>query len=107
MFFDNNKYFEFVKLCRENGINVPIIPGIKPITTAKQLTALPKIFHVDIPHELIEAIEDCSSDKDVKQIGIEWCIQQSRDLMKAGVPCLHYYTMGNADLTCRIAEKVF
>lgn len=107
MFFDNNRYFEFVNRCRENGINVPIIPGIKPITTAKQLTALPKIFHVDIPHELIEAIEGCSSDKDVKQVGIEWCIQQSKDLMKAGVPCLHYYTMGNADLTCRIAEKVF
>ena len=107
MFFDNAKYFDFVKLCRENGINVPIIPGLKPLTTSKQLSILPKIFHVDIPHDLIEMVEQCKSEKEVKQAGIEWCIQQSKELMAKGVPCLHYYTMGNAEITCRIAEKVF
>lgn len=107
MFFDNAKYFDFVERCRANGINVPIIPGIKPLTSSKQLTALPKIFHVDLPEELIEAVEGCKSEKDVKAIGIDWCIRQSKELMKAGVPCLHYYTMGNAEITCKIAEKVF
>jgi methylenetetrahydrofolate reductase (NADPH) len=107
MFFDNQKFFDFVDLCRKNGITVPIIPGLKPITTAKQLSVLPKIFHVDIPQDLMNAVENVKSEKDVKQVGIDWCIQQSKELMQAGVPCLHYYTMGNAELTCRIAEKVF
>ena len=86
MFFDNAKYFDFVERCRANGITVPIIPGIKPLTSSKQLTALPKIFHVDLPEALIEAVEGCKSEKDVKAIGIEWCIQQSKELMSAGVP---------------------
>jgi methylenetetrahydrofolate reductase (NADPH) len=107
MFFDNKKYFDFVDKCREAGINVPIIPGLKPVVTKKQCTSLPKAFHVDIPEELDEAIENCKNDKDAKETGIEWCIQQSLELKKAGVPCLHYYTMGNAEMTCRIAEKVF
>ena len=107
MFFDNKKYFEFVDKCRENGITVPIIPGLKPVSSRKQCTTLPKIFHVDLPEELAEAIDKCETDKEVKEIGIEWCIQQSIELKKAGVPCLHYYTMGNAETTCRIAAKVF
>jgi len=107
MFFDNKKYFEFVDKCREAGIEVPIIPGLKPVTTTKQCTTLPKIFHVDIPEDLADAIEKCKSEKEVKDTGIEWCVQQSIELKKAGVPCLHYYTMGNAETTCRIAEKVF
>ncbi len=107
MFFDNKKYFEFVEKCREADITVPIIPGLKPVSTLKQCSTLPKIFHVDIPEELADAIEKCSTDKDVKETGIEWCIEQSKELKKAGVPCLHYYTMGNAEMTCRIAEKVF
>jgi methylenetetrahydrofolate reductase (NADPH) len=107
MFFDNKKYFEFVDKCKEAGINVPIIPGLKPVTTKKQCTMLPKIFHVDLPEALADEIDSCKSDKDVKQIGIDWCIQQSNELKAAGVPCLHYYTMGNAETTCRIAEKVF
>ncbi len=107
MFFDNKKYFEFVEKCREAEITVPIIPGLKPVSTLKQCSTLPKIFHVDIPEELADAIEKCSTDKDVKETGIEWCIEQSKELKKAGVPCLHYYTMGNAEMTCRIAEKVF
>ena len=107
MFFDNEKYFDFIKRCKENGINVPVIPGLKILTSKKQVTGLPKTFHIDLPQALIDEIEKCKNDEQVKQVGIEWCIQQSKDLMKAGVPCLHYYTMGNADLTCRIAEKVF
>lgn len=107
MFFDNKKYFEFVDKCKEAGINVPIIPGLKPVTTRKQCNTLPKIFHVDIPEDLADAIDKCKVDKDVKTIGIEWCIQQSNELKKAGVPCLHYYTMGNAEMTCKIAEHVF
>lgn len=107
MFFDNRKYFEFVELCRQNGINVPIIPGLKPITTSKQLTNLPKIFHVDLPDELIDSIEKCKDEKQVREAGIEWCINQSKELMKAGAPCLHYYTMGNAELTCKVAMEVF
>jgi methylenetetrahydrofolate reductase (NADPH) len=107
MFFDNSKYFEFVKLCRENGINVPIIPGLKLFGSKKQLTLLPKIFHIDIPQELYEAVLACKDDKQVKQVGIEWCIQQSKELYKANVPCLHYYTMGNSDATKKVAEKIF
>lgn len=107
MFFDNKKYFEFVEKCRAADIHVPIIPGLKPVSSTKQCTVLPKIFHVDIPEELDEAIQDCKSEKDVKAIGIEWCINQSRELLQAGVPCLHYYTMGNAETTCKIAKAVF
>lgn len=107
MFFDNKKYFDFVKLCREAGINVPIIPGIKPITTKKQASGLPKIFHIDIPDELLDEIEKCETDKEVRGAGIEWCINQSKELVKFGAPCLHYYTMGTAATTMRIAEKVF
>ncbi|MBK8586353.1 MAG: methylenetetrahydrofolate reductase [NAD(P)H] [Bacteroidetes bacterium] len=107
MFFDNKKYFEFVEKCKENGINVPIIPGLKPVTTKKQTTVLPKIFHVDLPEDLADAIDKCKNDKEVKELGIEWCTNQSIELKKAGVPCLHYYTMGNAEITCRIAKKVF
>ncbi len=107
MFFDNKKYFEFVDKCKEAGITVPIIPGIKPVTSRKQCTTLPKVFHVDLPEDLADAIDKCKTDKDVKEAGIEWCITQSQELKKAGVPCLHYYTMGNAEVTCKIAEKVF
>ncbi len=107
MFFDNKKYFEFVEKCREADIHVPIIPGLKPVTSIKQCSTLPKIFHVDIPEELADAVEKCKTDNDVRETGIEWCIEQSKELKKAGVPCLHYYTMGNAEMTCRIAEKVF
>ncbi len=107
MFFDNSKYVEFVKECREAGINVPIIPGIKPITTKKQATALPKVFHIDLPDDLLDEIEKCESDKEVREAGIEWCINQSKELVKFGAPCLHYYTMGTASTTMRIAEKVF
>src|SRR3954471_9380273 len=102
MFFDNSKFFEFVTKCKEAGINVPVIPGLKPITMKKQCSSLPKIFHVDLPEELADEIEKCNNDKEVREVGIEWCISQSKELKAAGVPCLHYYTMGNAEMTCRI-----
>ncbi|CAM3723700.1 methylenetetrahydrofolate reductase [NAD(P)H] [Mucilaginibacter galii] len=107
MFFDNSKYKAFVNLCRENGINVPIIPGLKPITTAKQLVNLPKIFHIDIPEDLSDAIHACKNDKDVKEVGIEWMINQCKELVKFGVPVLHFYTMGNPEPTKRIARAIF
>ncbi len=107
MFFDNRKYFEFVDLCRSNGINVPIIPGLKPLTGKGQLTVLPKTFHIDIPEELSEAAERCKDNDAVKEVGIEWAIQQSRELMQQGVPTLHYYSMGKSDPIYRIAKALF
>jgi methylenetetrahydrofolate reductase (NADPH) len=94
MFFNNQKFFEFVKRCKENGIEVPIIPGLKPITNKKQLNILPKIFHVDIPNELSNAITKAKTDEDVEKIGTEWLVQQSMELKEYGVPVLHYYTLG-------------
>ncbi|WP_421889547.1 methylenetetrahydrofolate reductase [NAD(P)H] [Marinoscillum sp.] len=107
MFFENSKYFEFVDKCREAGINVPIIPGLKPITTKSHMTALPSIFHIDIPDDLYNEIEKCKDNKAVKEVGIEWGIQQSRELMEKGVPVLHYYSMGKSDSVYRIAKALF
>lgn len=94
MFFDNKKYFDFVKACRDTGIEVPIIPGLKPITTKKQLMVLPRTFYVDIPTELSNEILKCKSDAEVEIVGTEWLVMQSRELKKFGVPVLHYYTLG-------------
>src|SRR5258708_11463855 len=94
MFFDNQKYFDFVKTLRDQGIDTPVIPGLKPITTKKQLSMLPKVFHVDLPTDLSNAVLQCKTDADVEQVGTEWLIQQSRELKKAGVPVVHYYTLG-------------
>ncbi|HMJ68016.1 MAG TPA: methylenetetrahydrofolate reductase [NAD(P)H] [Cyclobacteriaceae bacterium] len=107
MFFDNRKYFEFVDLCRESGINVPIIPGIKPLTGKAQLTVLPKTFNIDIPEALSEEAEKCSDNAAVKEVGIQWAIEQSRELMKKGVPTLHFYSMGKSDPIYRIAKALF
>ncbi|WP_020526432.1 methylenetetrahydrofolate reductase [NAD(P)H] [Flexithrix dorotheae] len=107
MFFDNQKYIEFVNGCREMGIDVPIIPGLKPITTKKQLSVLPSIFHIDMPEELVEAVEKCKDNAQVRQVGVEWCIQQSKDLIKFGVPCLHYYSMGKSGSVKKIASEIF
>ena len=107
MFFDNQKYFDFVKRCKENGIHVPIIPGLKPITTKKQASLLPKTFNIDIPEALLDEIEKCSNDSKVKEIGIEWAIQQSKELIKFGAPCMHYYTMGSAEITRQVAAAIF
>jgi methylenetetrahydrofolate reductase (NADPH) len=107
MFFDNQKFFDFVKKCRAMGINVPIIPGIKPLTTAKHLSILPSMFHIDIPEELSDAVLKCTKPEHVRQVGIEWAIQQSKELKAANVPCLHYYTMSRSDITMAIAREVF
>ncbi len=107
MFFDNQKYFDFVNKCRENGINVPIIPGLKPISALSQLINLPKIFHIDLPQDLVEAVQACKTTKDVKQVGTEFMIQQCKELIKFGAPVLHFYTMGKPEQTKKIAEAVF
>jgi methylenetetrahydrofolate reductase (NADPH) len=107
MFFDNQKYIDFVKLCREEGIHIPIIPGLKPITTKRQIQVLPRVFHLDIPVELAEAIEKCKDNEAAKKIGIEWSIKQSKELVDFGVPCLHYYSMGKSDSVYQIAKGVF
>ena len=107
MFFDNQKFFEFQKKCLENKINVPIIPGLKPISTKKQLNVLPQRFYVDLPDDLIKSVIKCKNNDQIRQVGIEWCIEQSKELKKAGVPFLHYYTMGRSDNIKSIAESVF
>ena len=107
MFFNNQKYFEFVDECRKAGINVPIIPGIKPLTGKGQLTILPKAFHIDIPEELSEEVEKCKDNAAAKEIGIEWCIKQSKELIKHNVPTLHFYSMGKSDPIYRIAKELF
>ena len=107
MFFDNNKYFAFVNSCRNMGINIPIIPGLKPLTTKKQLSVLPRIFHVDIPTELSEAVMKCKNDAEVEKVGTEWLIQQSKELKKFGAPVLHYYTLGKPTIIRNIVKEVF
>jgi len=107
MFFDNAKFFEFVAKCKAMGINVPIIPGLKILSTKKQATILPQIFSIDLPKPFLKEIEKCETDKEVKEVGIEWCIQQSKELIKEKIPCLHFYTMGTSDVTKRVASKVF
>jgi methylenetetrahydrofolate reductase (NADPH) len=107
MFFDNAKYFEFVDKARAIGITVPIIPGIKPIAVKRHLQILPQIFRIDLPELLIEAMEDCKTSADVRQVGVEWAIQQSLELKAAGVPVLHYYSMGKSENIRQIAKAVF
>ena len=97
MFFDNQKYYDFVKLCRENDINIPIIPGLKPISTEKQLTLLPHRFHLNVPNELVDEVLKCKSNEDVRQVGVEWAITQTKELIESGAPCIHFYTMGKSD----------
>lgn len=107
MFFDNTKFFDFVKRCREAGITVPIIPGIKPITTKTQISVLPTTFHIDIPEELADEVAKCKDNATAKEVGIKWAVHQSRELMKAGVPTLHFYSMGKSDPIYRIARELF
>jgi methylenetetrahydrofolate reductase (NADPH) len=107
MFFDNQKFFEFEKKCREAGIDVPIIPGLKPMATLKQLNLIPHRFHVDLPQELINEIQKASDNSAVSEIGIEWCIEQSKELKKHGVPFLHYYSMGKSKNVKKIAQALF
>ena len=107
MFFDNKKFFEFQDICKKEGINVPIIPGLKPISTKKQLNILPHRFHCDLPEELIKQVIKCKDNTQVKEVGIEWSIQQSKELKNAGVPFLHYYSMGKSKNIKKIASSIF
>jgi methylenetetrahydrofolate reductase (NADPH) len=107
MFFDNKKYFEFIEKCRESGINVPIIPGIKPLANKKQLSILPKLFNIDIPFELSEEMEKAKTPEAERQVGIEWAIAQCKQLIAAKAPVLHFYTMGKSESTKKIGEQIF
>ena len=107
MFFDNQKYFAFVDAAKKIGINVPIIPGIKPIAVKRHLQLLPQVFRIDLPEDLINSISKCSNNKEVRQAGVEWSIQQSKELLNAGVPVLHYYSMGKSSNIKAIAKAVF
>lgn len=107
MFFDNQKYFQFVEAARSIGIEVPIIPGIKPIAIERHLQLLPQVFKIDLPESLITAVESCKTNKEVRNVGIEWAIEQSKELLAAGVPVLHYYSMGKSDNIKSIVSALF
>ncbi|HMQ60317.1 MAG TPA: methylenetetrahydrofolate reductase [Flavilitoribacter sp.] len=107
MFFNTQAYFDYVDLCRKEGIDVPIVPGLKPITKAYQLSSIPRNFFVDIPTELVREMSAAKTDAAKKQVGVEWCIAQSKALKAAGVPCIHYYMMGDAESARKIAEAIF
>lgn len=107
MFFDNKKFFQFVEKCRAAGITVPIIPGLKPIATKKQLNLIPHRFSLELPDNLIMEIVKCKDNSQVRQVGIDWCIAQSKELVAAGVPFVHYYSMGKSDNIKAIASQVF
>lgn len=107
MFFDNKKYFEFVEACKSIGINVPIIPGLKPIKTLTHASFLPKFFHVDFPEELSKELIKCKDNKAAEQVGTEWGIHQSKELKAHNAPCIHYYTMSNSSQVKMIAKEIF
>ncbi len=107
MFFDTQKYIDFVTKCREMDITIPIVPGLKPITSLRQLTILPQIFHIDLPFDLTNALEKAKNNDQAKEIGIEWAIQQSKELIEFGVPTLHYYSMGKSESVYKVAREVF
>ncbi len=107
MFFDNSKYYDFVDRCRKAGINVPIIPGLRPITTIGQLNILPKIFHVDMPMQLVSELMKCKDDNDAKEVAVEWCKAQCLDLMAHGVPSIHFYSLNSTRSVERVAASIY
>jgi methylenetetrahydrofolate reductase (NADPH) len=107
MFFDNSKFFGFRDECRKMGINVPIVAGIKPITALNDIKLLPQTFHIDLPGDLVNAIRKCATDKEAREAGIEWATMQSKELIKDGVPGIHYYTLGRADNIASIVKAAF
>lgn len=107
MFFDNQKYYDFVARCRAEGITVPIIPGIKPVVTCSQLTVLPRVFRSDIPEPFAAELARCTTDEQARAVGVEWCIAQCRDLMAHGVPSLHFYTLMATDSVARVAKEIY
>jgi len=107
MFFDNQQYFDFVERLRQAGITVPVIPGLKPISSQRQIDLLPRSFHIDIPQALVSELNKAKTADAAYQVGIEWCIAQSRELLAHGAPAIHYYTMAKTDNVCEIVQKVF
>ena len=107
MFFDNRRYFEFVDRCREAGINVPVVPGLKPLTSLTQMSLLPKTFHIDLPEELAAELLKCTSNEQVKALGVEWGVAQARELKAAGVPSIHFYSMNAVASVEAIARQVY
>ncbi len=107
LFYDNAKFFSFVDACRAEGIDVPILPGLKPIESLRHISFLPKFFNIDLPSDLTDELEKCKTNDDVKVVGTEWAIQQSKELVEKGVPCIHYYTMGKSTTVKKIATAVF
>ncbi len=107
MFFDNQKYFHFVDRCRAEGINIPIIPGIKPLTSLKQLSTIPHFFHIDFPDALTDEALKCSTNDQIRTLGIEWCVEQCKELIQKGVPALHFYSMGKSEAVKDVASRVF
>lgn len=107
MFFDNKKYFEFVDRCRAEGITVPIIPGLKPLTVIDQMTVLPKIFHVDIPEDFAKELRKCKTDEEARIAGVEWCTMQAKELIQHGVPSIHFYTLMATKSVKEVAQIVY
>ncbi|MGL4908949.1 MAG: methylenetetrahydrofolate reductase [Bacteroidales bacterium] len=107
MFFDNQKYIDFVADCRAAGISVPIIPGIKPIASLNDIRVLPQVFSIDLPHDLVQELQKCTSNEQARTVGVEWAVEQSLELKKYGVPSLHYYTLGETDNMQQICKRVF
>ena len=107
MFFDNNKFFNFRDECRKTGIDVPVIAGLKPISTLNDINLLPQTFHIDVPNDLVSSIRKCKTDKDAREVGIEWATMQSKELIREGVPGIHYYTLGRSDNIARIVKASF
>lgn len=107
MFFDNQKYFDFVARCRAEGITIPIIPGIKPVHLMSQLNVLPRIFRTELPQDLEKELRLCQSDADAIEVGVEWCLQQSKELLQKGVPGIHYYALGAVESIYRVAKEVY
>lgn len=107
MFFDNQKFFDFVHACREHGITIPIIPGIKPVTTLRQITLLPQMFNIDLPEALTKELESCKDNDAARIVGTEWAIAQSKELIEFGVPSVHYYSMGKSTSVYEVAKEVF
>ena len=107
LFYDNKKFFDFVKRCREIGIKVPIIPGIKPVTNLRHLSFIPKFFHVNFPEDFSNELEKCKTDEEIKRVGIEWTTEQCKELIKADIPVIHFYTMGRGTAVKNIAKEIF
>lgn len=107
MFFDNQKFYDFVDRCRQVGINVPIIPGIKPVTSVNQMTILPNVFHVDLPNDLANELMNCKDDDMAKAVGVEWCTAQVKDLIAHGVPSIHFYSLNATRSVYQVASKIY